>query len=102
MSKKSSSGKTSVKSIEVIVERGRKIDDKRKERMTTHPLTARAEYLRRRITDALYSASKGASTVTGPVAKYLRGSKGGTRKKRGTRRRGKRGTRRRGTRRRSH
>ena len=100
MSKKSSAskmshstGKTSVKSIEVIVERGRKIDEKRKERMTTHPITARAEDLRRRLNDALYSASKRASTVTN----YLRGKKGGTRK-RGTRKRGtrkrKRGTRR--------
>jgi len=99
MSKKSSTSmshstrKTPVKSIEVIVERGRKIDEKRKERRTTHPITARAEDLRRRINDALYSASKRTSTVTN----YLRGKKGGTRKrgirKRGTRRR-KRGTRR--------
>ena len=40
MSKKSS---TSVKSFDAIIDRGRKIDEKRKERRTTHPITARAE-----------------------------------------------------------
>jgi hypothetical protein len=109
MSKKSSSGKMShsthkppVKHFDAAMAHSNKITERRKERRTTHPLTARAEELGRRINRVLYNASKSVSTVTGPVAKYLRGSKGGTRRKRGTRRRGKRGTRRRGTRRRSH
>ena len=96
-----STHKPPVKHFDAAMAHSNKITEQRKQRMTRHPITERAAELGRRITDAFYSASKSVSTVTGPVAKYLRGSKGGTRRKRGTRKRGtrKRGTRKRGTRR---
>jgi hypothetical protein len=95
-----STHKPPVKHFDAAMAHSNKITERRKQRRTTHPITERAAELGRRINSALYNASKRVSTVTGPVAKYLRGSKGGTRK-RGTRKRGtrKRGTRKRGTRR---
>jgi hypothetical protein len=90
-----STHKTPVKHFDTAMAHSNKITERRKQRRTTHPITERAAELGRRINSALYNASKSVSTVTGPVANYFRGKKGGTRKKRGTRRRGtrrKRGT----------